>query len=210
MASVIFPKTGGIEQLIVNERRRLQASAKSGFNPSLAASWAYDHYDSFDSNFPNMRSMGGDCTNFVSQALYNGGMSMRGDWYCYKKNSTYLEPTSATQLDYSWTLSDPSPWISVSEFSSFWLDYYDDYYEYTKSDYESNHSTYYSEPIYKGDVIILCKRTLWWTTPSHAMIITEYDTTNRDFKLAGHTTARQAYPLLDAIDNYAVVRIYCL
>ena len=71
-------------------------------------------------------------------------------------------------------------------------------------------STYYASPIYRGDVVILCKKTLWWTTPSHAMIITQYDNTNQDFKLAGHTSDRQAYPLLTAIANYAQVRFLCL
>jgi hypothetical protein len=31
------------------------------------------------------------------------------------------------------------------------------------------------------------------------MIISAYDTSNKDFKLAGHSNERQALPLLDAI-----------
>lgn len=155
--------------------------------------------------------MGGDCTNFVSQALYHGNMSMFDDWYCHKKNSTYLEPKSSTELDYSWTLADPSPWISVNEFDSFWSNYYNNYYEIKKDDYVNNHSNYYyNYPIYRGTVVILCTSTLWWTKPSHAMIITGYDTANYDFRLAGHTYSRQDYPLLSAIENYASIRVYSL
>ncbi|MBO4872575.1 MAG: amidase domain-containing protein [Lachnospiraceae bacterium] len=89
-------------------------SFKLNFNPTQAASWAYSHYDSFDSNFPNCTNLNGDCTNFVSQALYYGGMEMHANWYCYKLNNTYPAPANTTQLDYSWSLSDPSPWISCA------------------------------------------------------------------------------------------------
>ncbi|GKX31552.1 hypothetical protein SH1V18_40320 [Vallitalea longa] len=41
--------------------------------------------------------------------------------------------------------------------------------------------------------------------PKHAMIISGYDDENEDFLLAGHSNNRQAYELLNAIDNYIVV-----
>jgi hypothetical protein len=185
-------------------------SFNDNFSPSQAATWAYNNYNLYSSDFPNCTDLGGDCTNFVSQALYHSGMEMHNNWYCHKKNNTYLRPGDTTELNYSWTLSDPSPWISVSTFTAYWDDHCDDYYAVSKSDYINNHSTYYASPIYRGDVVILCKKTLWWTTPSHAMIITQYDNTNQDFKLAGHTSDRQAYPLLTAIANYAQVRFLCL
>lgn len=183
---------------------------KANFNPYSAATWAYNNYDKFDSNFPNCSNIGGDCTNFISQALYYGGMQMHNNWYCHKKNSSYPTPSNTTQLDYSWTLSDPSPWISVKRFTEYWSDHTDDYYEFSKSDYNNNHGTYFEKPIYIGDVVILCTRTFWWTTPEHAMIITRYDSVNKDFLLAGHTIARQKHPLLTAISLYDQVRFLCL
>ena len=65
---------------------------------------------------------------------------MHDTWYCHKKNNEYPAPASATQLDYSWTLEDPSPWISVEQFVSFWSSKTDNYFEYTKADYTENHS----------------------------------------------------------------------
>ena len=193
-----------------NERQRALNTVNSGFNPTQAATWAYNNGDSIDYSFPYMIYLGGDCTNFVSQALYHGGMTMRGNWYCYKKNSTYLVPSDSYELNYSWSLSDPSPWVSVGEFSSFWLNYCDDYYEYTTSDYISNHTTYFNNPIYLGDVVIFCTQTLWWMSPAHAMIISQYNLSTRDFNLAGHTYNRTDYPLLTAITGYDSVRFYCL
>jgi hypothetical protein len=183
---------------------------KENFNPSIAASWAFNNYDKFDPKFPNLSELNGDCTNFVSQALYYGGMKMHNNWYCQKRNNYYPTPKTVSELDYSWALSDPSPFISVKTFTEYWTGQADAYYEFSKDDYVKNHETYYNKPIYTGDVVILCKKTLWWTTPTHAMIITRYDSTNKDFLLAGHSQPRQQHPLLTAISNYSQVRFLCL
>lgn len=135
---------------------RATAAYDDNFSPSTAGQWAYNNYDKYNENFPAFNNgFGSDCTNFVSQALYFGGMEMHDTWYCHKKNNEYPAPASATQLDYSWTLEDPSPWISVEQFVSFWSSKTDNYFEYTKADYTENHSDILSEPITKGDVIIL-------------------------------------------------------
>lgn len=180
------------------------------FSPVAAGQWAYNNYNLYNEDFPAFNNgFGSDCTNFVSQALYFGGMEMHDTWYCHKKNDEYPAPASAAQLDYSWTLEDPSPWISVEQFVSFWSSKTDDYYEYTKADYTENHSDILSEPITKGDVIILCNKTLWWTTPAHAMIVSAYDFTERDYLCAGHSNMRRDLPLVTAVSGYDVVQIYC-
>ncbi|MFB0844526.1 amidase domain-containing protein [Paenibacillus oleatilyticus] len=96
------------------------ATLNSSFNATTAAEWAYNNYNRYSTDFPTFTKWGSDCTNFVSQALYKGGLAMTGNWYIYKKNNTYLVPESADQLNYSWSLSDPSPWTSVKEFYSYW------------------------------------------------------------------------------------------
>ncbi len=189
---------------------RSTAAYDDDFSPVAAGEWAYDNYNLYNADFPAFNNgFGSDCTNFVSQALYFGGMEMHDTWYCHKKNDDYPRPASAAQLDYSWTLEDPSPWISVEQFVSFWSSKTDDYYEYTKSEYTENHSDILSEPITKGDVIILCNSTLWWTTPAHAMIVSAYDFTDRDYLCAGHSNVRRDLPLVTAVSGYDVVRIYC-
>jgi energy-coupling factor transporter ATP-binding protein EcfA2 len=112
---------------------------------------------------------------------------------------------NAEQLNYSWSLSDPSPWISVSEFDKFWRPKATARY-YSHDYYTANHETIYGYAIYRGDAVILHKGIAGWITiPTHAMIISRYDTANKDFKLAGHSNERQAYPLLSAIANYSEV-----
>ncbi|WP_309298661.1 amidase domain-containing protein [Vallitalea longa] len=127
------------------------------------------------------------------------------DWYCYKNNSKYLEPRSAEELNDSWDLADPSPWISVKEFVSYWRSECDEV-NYSRAEYRKNHSKIFNKSIYKGDVVILHDGVAGWISmPKHAMIISGYDDENEDFLLAGHSNNRQAYELLNAIDNYIVV-----
>ncbi len=39
----------------------------------------------FTSAYPDLSSMGGDCTNFVSQCMVASGIHYRNSWYVYKK-----------------------------------------------------------------------------------------------------------------------------
>ncbi|MDP5277174.1 amidase domain-containing protein [Chengkuizengella axinellae] len=184
----------------------------STYSGTTAASWAYNNYNKYSTDFPAFTEWGSDCTNFVSQAMYHGGMAMGGDWYIYKKNDKYLVPKSATELDYSWDLADPSPWISVEQFRKYW-DGRSVVNSFSRDYYESNHTTIYSSSIYKGDVVVFHQGVAGWiTTPTHLMIISGYDTANRDFELAGHSNERRDLPLLDAIDvsggNYDYFEIF--
>jgi len=183
------------------------SSYEGSYSGSSAATWAYGNYNKYSTNFPKLTEGNfSDCTNFVSQAMnVGGGMQTQGTWYCYKKNSTYLTPADVTQLNYSWNLANPSPWISVAQFRSFWSSRATSrLYSYTN--YNKNHESIFWEPIYRGDAVILHKGVWGWSTiPTHAMIISLYDYTNKDFLLAAHSNERQAYPLLSAIGAYSAV-----
>ena len=186
----------------------------TGYNDLQAANWAYNNYqNTATTNYPYFDSSiyGSDCANFVSQAMHEGGgMPMMGNWYCNKKNSTYPIPANATQLNYSWSLSDPSPWISVTSLKSF-LDGISPMalsFSYTKAEYVTNHATIYNSSITLGSVVLLCKGLSWVQLPTHAMIISRYDSINRDFLLAAHSNPRRDHPLLTAIDSYAGVIFY--
>ena len=69
--------------------------------------------------------------------------------------------------------------------------------------------TAFAQPIMRGDVVILYSSTLWWSSPAHAMIISQYDAANYDYLLAAHSRERRDYPLSTAITSYAKVRFYC-
>jgi hypothetical protein len=69
-----------------------EASAATGYNGAAAARYADSYWQSYNPAWPSFATSGGDCANFVSQALYAGGLAMRlsppysgtGAWYMVK------------------------------------------------------------------------------------------------------------------------------
>lgn len=198
-----------LEELTNQQKNELSNLAIANYNGPAAGDWAYNNYNKYSTNYPKFTgNFGTDCTNFVSQAMHvGGGKPQAGNWSISKKNSTYWVINSANELNYSWKLSDPSPWISVKEFSSYWNPK-SKVHGMSHDSYRDNHSSVYNRSIYKGDVVVFHKGVAGWVTvPTHLMIISEFDTTNKDFKLAGHSNERQAYPLLSAISDYSYIEI---
>lgn len=84
------------------------ASASSGYNGATAAAYADTYWSNYNSAWPNFARKGGDCTNFVSQALYAGGLTMRtsptysGDaaWYMLANHNKW-----------SWS----NPWVNAED-----------------------------------------------------------------------------------------------
>lgn len=176
----------------------------AAYNRTNAVNYALTYYQNYNSAYPNMSSLGGDCANFVSQCLLAGGKAMEGDWYIYRKNNLYNKPTTTEQLDASWRLADPSPWISAKQFNNYWSKKCTTY-EYSTSDYVKDHSTIFNKAIYKGDAIQLLKPVLWWYEGYHTMIIVGYDFDNKDFIFAAHTSNTNNTKLLTTCgkSNYA-------
>lgn len=170
-----------------NDLKEVAMSTRATYSRDNAVNYAKTYYKNFNSNYPDLTSLGGDCANFVSQCLLAGGKTMSGDWYIYKKNANNPKPTTVDQLNASWRLADPSPWISAKEFNNYWSDTASETFLYKVSKYEEDHSSIYSESIYKGDAIQLLNKTLWWYEAFHTMIIVGYDVDNRDFIYAQHS-----------------------
>lgn len=167
-----------------------QTRSTSTYSSEAAVNYANQYWQNYNPAYPDLNKLGGDCANFVSQCLYAGGKQMNGDWHIYQKNDTYISPANITQLNESWDLADPSPWISAEEFNNYWSDY-STTYEYTLSNYESSHTSIYnSGNIKAGDVLLLLERVLWWYEGNHVMIIVGLDSTNTDFIYAGHSNDR--------------------
>ncbi|HEX2461980.1 MAG TPA: amidase domain-containing protein, partial [Vicinamibacterales bacterium] len=65
------------------------SSAAVAYDRATAATYADTYWQSYNPAWPSIAKKGGDCTNFVSQALYAGGIAMRpsptyvgdGAWY---------------------------------------------------------------------------------------------------------------------------------
>lgn len=53
------------------------AFASSGYNGAAAAAYADTYWQSYNPAWPSFANSGGDCTNFVSQAIFAGGITMR-------------------------------------------------------------------------------------------------------------------------------------
>lgn len=81
--------------------------------------YARDNYNNHVSTYPRLTVYNNDdcdCANFVSQCMAAAGKRYSGNWRVYPKNGTYPTPIDSTKLNYSWQLSDPSPWISAEQF----------------------------------------------------------------------------------------------
>lgn len=183
-----------------NELKTALPSTHATYNRTDAVNYALEYYDGTNSDYPNLRPMGGDCANFVSQCLYAGGKDMTGDWFIEKKNSTYPAPENVTQLNYSWKLADPSPWISAKEFNNFWSDYATTY-EYKVTEYKTDHNTIFNETILRGDAVQLLKPVLWWYEGMHTMIIVGYNSSEHDFIYAAHSNNTKDSTILGNICN---------
>lgn len=74
------------------------------YNPLLAVEYAKKWAFNYNPNYYNFSSMGGDCTNFISQCLHAGGINMN-----FAKYGWYYS-----------SLNDRAPaWTGVDEFWNF-------------------------------------------------------------------------------------------
>jgi hypothetical protein len=176
------------------DRMVVSAAATATYNRSAASAYAQQYYNSYNTSiYPDLNGpLGGDCTNFISQAMKAGGKAFQDNWYIYKKNSTYTHPTTVDQLNYSWTLAAPSPWISAKEFTNYWTSRLTNEV-FTSSYVANNQSAIWQKPYLRGDVIQILISRFWWYEGYHTMMITEYG--NNDYLMTYHTNNKKNNPL---------------
>lgn len=83
--------------------------AYTGYLPNVAVKYATNHVHSPNSNYADFTNIGGDCTNFVSQALYAGG----------------IKQVSGSNLGqngwfYNTSSQRSATWTGAHEFGNFW------------------------------------------------------------------------------------------
>lgn len=181
-------------------------TASSGYNAAAASNWAYMNYNKYSTNYPKFTgSYGTNCTNFISQAMHvGGGIKKQGDWTISRKNTKYHVINSATQLNYSWKLTDPSPWISVKQFSKFWRPK-STVKGVSNTNYLKSPQNYRNQRV--GDIVIFSKGAAGTVTvPTHAMMVTQKPA--NDYNLAGNSVERQAHPLKTAIKSYSYIEFF--
>jgi hypothetical protein len=91
------------------------SSAASAYDGAAAAAYADTYWQSYNPAWPSFARKGGDCTNFVSQALYAGGIAMRTSPLYSGDAAWYMVQSKGKRWSYS------LPWINAQDQSIFAL-----------------------------------------------------------------------------------------
>ena len=169
----------------------MRSAKVSGYSASDAAAYAVKWGEDRNGIYPNYNLSGGDCTNFVSQCIYAGGIDMNGSsasvgtvettsqWYCI-----YIKSTLGVRR-YAVTTS----WIRVSDFNTYLTSLA------TKSTKTSLSSLINS--CSARDVVQLADKTTG--TPYHSIIINAKDSATAYF--CGHSSNRSNEDVNDFLDE---------
>lgn len=60
----------------------------NGYLKANALKYAKKYYKNYNRAYPNYDNKGSDCTNFISQAIYAGGLDMDNIWWANKTSSS--------------------------------------------------------------------------------------------------------------------------
>ena len=181
----------------------LRASNQDHFDYLNAIWYAHNYYKDYNDNYPNLRDIGGDCANFVSQILHYGGYRTDNKWYIKRKNYKYNTPKDIKELNYSWDLADPSPWISAKYFNNYWSNIVET--ETIDDDDFVNKNMFNKLNFFKGDTVQLLRKKYFSYYGYHTMYITDYTNNsknNRDFAMTYHTRNRIDKPLVDVVEAF--------
>src|SRR6266498_5120626 len=91
------------------------SSVAVAYNRATAATYADTYWQSYNPAWPSFAKNGGDCTNFVSQALYGGGITMRPSPPYAGDQAWYMLQSKGRRWSYSLS------WINVQSQRSFLL-----------------------------------------------------------------------------------------
>lgn len=86
-----------------------KADARAGYSYSAMAKYAEKYWKNYNSSYRKFNNVGGDCTNFISQALRAGGWKNDTGWYKSYKNWWYNSSNQTTS------------WVNVNYWASFAL-----------------------------------------------------------------------------------------
>lgn len=126
----------------------------------LGALYSTDNYNKTVYAYPRFTdNFGGDCTNFVSQCMLASGIHFKDDWNILRKNGDYTFISSVSQLNNSWSLSDPSPWISAEAFKNYWVSHVSQgAYKATGQQILDNPNMIWNTPVTQGCVVQTAKK----------------------------------------------------
>lgn len=176
-------------------------------NLNIGKYYALANVESHIKTYPNLEEWGGDCTNYVSQCLLAEGIHMSDNWYIYKKNSIFENPSNTITLRYSWDTGNPAPWINANEFLKYWKD--SNKLEKIGAGYpdwvmNNPQSAYDQTKLQIGDVIQLATKSdnnLF--TAFHSMFITDIKYKNNIpiYYISEHTNSEANKSLIDICNS---------
>lgn len=105
-------------QLIANLLSDTDRTTNDNYDATAAVAYARQHGTSYNPAYPNLTLMGGDCTNFVSQCLCAGGLSMNGAPTIDGRVSSTTKWFCSWAIDY-WGYT--TSWVSSPDFFEYWL-----------------------------------------------------------------------------------------
>ena len=158
----------------------------SFYNRSKAKAYIDTYWKNYNPAYPAFSHGGGDCTNFVSQVLYAGGMPWADDgnpanhkkstnWYC-KPGATAKD--TERRITFSWKIS--------AVFKAHWINRVEVHKMYSYAEAIKNIDMI-SREVFLGDVVQFCYSS---GVPYHTLAITGYNRDPeykvRDIVLASH------------------------
>jgi hypothetical protein len=152
---------------------RAERAANSFYDRAKAKEYIDTYWDNYNPAYPTFHQGGGDCTNFISQVLYAGGMPWADDknpannkkstnWYC-KPGATAKD--SDKRITFSWKIA--------AVFKAHWINKVERHriYSYTEAIQNINEL---SGEVFLGDVVQFCYSS---GVPYHTLAVTGF---NRD------------------------------
>lgn len=150
---------------------------RAAYSPSKVTAYTNKYWNTHNPAYPNFDNKGGDCANFVSQALKAGGKTMKGtvatnfsNWFCRTKSSNELSKISST-------------WRGADAFGHYWMSNAKGYKNFSKSYFTSANKF---KTVYNygsaGDAISLLNSN---GRPYHTVVVSYKE--DSKLKCAAHT-----------------------
>jgi hypothetical protein len=161
------------EELEAVSYSREERVNNSFYDRAKAKAYIDTYWKNYNPAYPSFSHGGGDCTNFISQVLYAGGMPWVDDgnpanhrkstnWYC-KPGATAKD--SERRITFSWKIA--------AVFKAHWIDRVEQHRMFSYSEAIKNIDAI-ADSVYLGDVVQFCYSS---GVPYHTLAITGF---NRD------------------------------
>jgi len=177
---------------------------KGGYNRTKAKNYALDWAKGRNKNYPDFANAGGDCTNFISQAVHAGGIAMRGtgDGCEHEVNSSewYVHSGGSRDCKGGWSNWEWStPWAAAWPFRN--------YHAYKIGNATSlgwtTSASIADRHLGVGDVVQMQKQKNGSWSTYHTMIVTE--DIHNDLKVSYHDTDNRNKKLSDIERNNTII-----